>query len=212
MSDICGANSLNWTLVPQVRKKGFIWSFFAASLIYSAFVCAIAIYFIGNLGVYVFPNYVYAIYVLLLICGVYLICNSLFSLARLTNPRVRIRLDCSDCIPGESFALYWALSGKMKKILSFEIALMQINERDELVGENDTYTHVKTQYRKQLFYGEDIQLARRGCLRVSIPEDGPLSHDSGSKRNYWLLTFDGKVAWRPSIQDEYEIEVLPKKS
>ena len=133
-----------------------------------------------------------------------------YQLLALFNPRPRLTLSRGVLAPGDSVHLEWRFTGLPGRIRKLRIAL---EGREETVREDggSASTKARTFATVVVVETEERTLIPHGSRLLGVPADARPSDEGPDGRVRWLLTVRGEIAFWPDVNEEIELEVLPRE-
>lgn len=129
----------------------------------------------------------------------------------LANPRCCLRVTPPVIRPGQSVEVAWTLTGAVQRLRRLRIFLEGKEEVTFRRGKSTcTDRHVFAKLTiAEMSHGLEMNQGEARCL---LPEDLPPSWKASHNRILWTIRVHGEVPGWPDMNEEFEIQLLPKGS
>lgn len=128
----------------------------------------------------------------------------------LFNPRAKIEINSTDFILGDKICLKWKFDGNTSNISRLDIFLEAIESATYRRG-TDTYTSTEIFYKKSLIETINSFEIKAGSCEILIPENTMHTFVSSNNKVLWFIKLKGQVKNWPDINQEYQVNVGPRK-
>ena len=135
---------------------------------------------------------------------------SFYFLLALFNPRPHLSVSANPVRLDEGLVVDWATQGSVDRIRSYRITLEGREEATYTRG-TTTSTDKETFAQLDIAKGSGGTGFREGSGRIAFPANAMHSFSGGHNRIAWVLRVHGDIPFWPDVDEEFEIEVAPRR-